>query len=75
MSFSNSCFGFFPTSPHPPPPKEIRAHGISLNSQVPQDDIFAAFVAGVEKGRGKGGRKSGRSFPFPFVLPLKPGTC
>ena len=20
MSFSNSCFGFFPTSPHPPPP-------------------------------------------------------
>ena len=30
---------------------------MSLNSQVPQEDIFAAFVAGVEKGSGKKGRK------------------
>lgn len=26
---------------------------MSLNPQLPQDDIFAAFVAGVEKGSGK----------------------
>ena len=37
--------------------KGNRAHGMSLNSQVPQEDIFAAFVAGVEKGSGKKGRK------------------
>lgn len=37
---------------------------MSLNSQVPQEDIFAAFVAGVEKGS--------EEFPFRFCSASPP---
>ena len=65
-----------PLLPTTSPPKDKqtskgnRAHGMSLNSQPPQDGIFAAFVAGVEKGSGKKRRKWERSFPFASVLLL-----
>ena len=65
----------FPLPPLPQSNKQVnwnRAHCMSLNSQVPQDDIFAAFVAGVEKSTGKKGRKWGKSFPFGSFLPPPP---
>ena len=64
----------FPLPPLPQSNKQVKETELIACHWIlkypAQDDIFAAFMARVEKGTKKKGRKWGKSFPFASVLPL-----
>ena len=68
MSFSNSCFGFFPTSPHPPPQRNPSSWYIIEFSSTSRR-YFCSLRGRRRKGWREGREEVREEFPFPFCSP------